>query len=54
MDECKLNAHNCDKKARCINIIGDYKCRCEEGFENSKDGRLCLKKGVVYILIDIV
>ena len=35
IDECSLNA-TCAANAICINILGSFKCQCEEGY--SGDG----------------
>ena len=43
IDECDENTHKCHRNARCKNVIGSYKCRCEESFKHMSNGRLCLK-----------
>ena len=38
INECSGSA-KCSKQAKCVNIIGSYKCYCNEGYYG--DGRFC-------------
>lgn len=43
IDECKEGIYNCDRrKGNCINIIGLFKCYCNEDYEG--DGVWCFCK----------
>lgn len=37
IDECTsaTNRHNCDSKAKCENVPGNYSCECTEGYSGS-------------------
>ena len=43
-DECAFRENDCHRDAVCINTVGSYSCKCRTGFEDYKDGRLCLKE----------
>jgi len=32
IDECRLDMHDCDVNAECLNAVGKYQCRCQSGF----------------------
>jgi hypothetical protein len=33
INECQLKLHNCDSDASCINEMGTFKCKCNDGFK---------------------
>lgn len=37
----------CHKNARCKNVIGDYKCQCNRGFEGDGVAK-CIRKYLVH------
>lgn len=37
----------CHKNARCKNVIGDYKCQCNRGFEGDGVAK-CTRKYLVH------
>ena len=39
-DECALGNHQCHINAECTDMIGDYSCKCLDGFEG--DGMNCI------------
>ena len=39
MNECDLNAHDCNNNAECFNTNGSFVCNCGDGF--SGNGVLC-------------
>lgn len=39
LDECQVNNGNCSNL--CVNIVGDYFCRCDDGYALF-DGNVCL------------
>ena len=42
-DECtSLDGHGCEHE--CINTLGDYKCRCQIGYELHSDEKRCESK----------
>lgn len=32
MDECDLMQAECHEKARCINMVGSYRCECIDNY----------------------
>ncbi|XP_061690115.1 pro-epidermal growth factor [Syngnathoides biaculeatus] len=38
-DECKLESHNCDKNADCLNTEGSFLCNCQAGYRGN--GQTC-------------
>ncbi len=50
-NECKdKDSNECHKYAVCINEDGGYKCRCRKGFEQHKEGRVCIRKSKMAFL----
>jgi len=43
IDECAVNADNCDRNAACINTAGSFTCVCNDGYTG--DGTLCCDIG---------
>lgn len=41
IDECVEKTTECDKRASCLNTIGNYQCVCEDGFTG--DGKSCTR-----------
>ena len=44
INECEQN-HTCDINAQCNNTVGDFECRCNDGFMGNGthcDGKLCM------------
>uniref|UniRef100_A0A3P9AN08 Uncharacterized protein n=1 Tax=Esox lucius TaxID=8010 RepID=A0A3P9AN08_ESOLU len=35
INECIENDYNCSRNTKCVNVIGSYKCTCDDGFEPS-------------------
>lgn len=44
-NECRTKPGICEN-GRCINIIGSYRCECNEGFQSSSSGTECLGKRI--------
>ena len=48
LDECARRHHNCDRNARCENLIGSFTCTCNPGFTgdgiNCQDEKTASKK----------
>uniref|UniRef100_A0A674JPJ0 Fibrillin 2 n=1 Tax=Terrapene triunguis TaxID=2587831 RepID=A0A674JPJ0_9SAUR len=42
-NECRTKPGICEN-GRCVNIIGSYRCECNEGFQSSPSGTECLGK----------
>lgn len=42
VDECMIDADNCDQNATCMNSIGSFICTCDSGF--SGNGTVCRGK----------
>lgn len=40
-NECRTKPGICEN-GRCVNIIGSYRCECNEGFQSSSSGTECL------------
>ena len=49
IDECAINADNCDAHAACSNNVGSFSCQCRFGY--SGNGTTC--QGMWLILIDV-
>ncbi|KAH0628173.1 hypothetical protein JD844_009001 [Phrynosoma platyrhinos] len=47
-NECRMKPGICEN-GRCINIIGSYRCECNEGFQSSPSGTECIGKKIVKI-----
>ena len=41
IDECTTGGEKC-QNGRCVNVIGDYQCVCNVGFERSPDRKSCV------------
>ncbi|CAM9994712.1 unnamed protein product [Lampetra fluviatilis] len=39
VDECEIGAHNCDVNAECSNVLGGFRCVCNDGWDG--DGTRC-------------
>uniref|UniRef100_A0A1B6DC00 Protein kinase C-binding protein NELL2 n=1 Tax=Clastoptera arizonana TaxID=38151 RepID=A0A1B6DC00_9HEMI len=35
VDECKMNLHECQPSAVCVNMLGWYYCRCKPGYKST-------------------
>ena len=35
IDECQTGAHQCPSDSRCVNTIGSYECKCNEGMKQT-------------------
>ena len=33
VDECDLGTHKCPAHSECVNTQGNYKCRCQTGYQ---------------------
>lgn len=53
IDECSTNRHKCHKNAYCVNTPGEYRCKCNDGYEG--DGQICKRMSqlnfVLYLFI---
>ena len=47
VNECS-DKLRCDKHAKCTNLVGSYKCKCNPGYVG--DGTFCTGKTIAYIL----
>ncbi len=39
VDECSVGEFPCSENANCTNTLGNYSCKCNDGFDG--DGILC-------------
>ncbi len=44
IDECAIGEDDCHRDAVCLNNVGSFSCVCAAGFQEFKEGRLCLKE----------
>ena len=42
IDECTINAHNCDENANCTDTEGSFQCTCFSGYIGN--GTFCQSK----------
>ena len=56
IDECGADPPVCDpaKTTDCINIDGDYRCRCKSGYHLSANGHSCEGKHTAYSVFMLV
>ena len=45
IDECAINAHNCDENANCTDTDGSFECTCVSGYMGN--GILCQSKNFI-------
>jgi len=48
VDECSANSALCGPLATCVNTVGNYMCRCKDGYE--PDGDDCVGTAPHYVL----
>lgn len=48
IDECGLNETICGPHGFCENRLGSYRCLCDQGYQESRDGHSCVGKCVSF------
>ena len=49
-NECHLNSTCVNGK--CVNLVGNYRCLCDQGYQPSRQGKAC--SGMINLLYDLV
>lgn len=44
IDECFALQGQVCRNGQCVNGLGSFQCLCQEGYENSPDGKNCIGK----------
>lgn len=54
IDECLEQLHTCNGTGSygCVNVEGDYKCRCKDGFRYNQTVRICQGTTEIRLLCD--
>lgn len=44
IDECGLNETLCGPHGYCENMLGSFRCLCDQGYQESEDSQACVGK----------